>query len=315
MSAALTLSAVTFVTQFANPFIDVWSARGGRAPAVTWWVAESTGITAILLQGAILVAFVLLLLRRFTLRAGSLTLLCTLNGALVALVKLNFPLLPAMVGTGLLADGLVAALRPSVAPEHARRLSIVAAAVPAAYVASYGLAVAATYGTWWPPGLWAGTALIAALLGFLMAELLRARRPRAGTMVDDPWPRHHEVEVSPQDVKQALEVLRDPAALAASPMTRLACISVEGPAAGRELHDLLVDVVREVAASKAPRDAEAGQLLAEYYLRRSGSHEVIAERLHLSRPTFYRRLQRGLGLVAERIDELSEFAATVPRHP
>jgi DNA invertase Pin-like site-specific DNA recombinase len=71
--------------------------------------------------------------------------------------------------------------------------------------------------------------------------------------------------------------------------------------------------VRELATSEAPRDAEAGQLLAEYYLRRAGSHEVIAERLHLSRPTFYRRLQRGLGLVAERIDELSEFAATMPR--
>jgi len=38
---------------------------------------------------------------------------------------------------------------------------------------------------------------------------------------------------------------------------------------------------------------------------RVGSHEVIAERLHLSRPTFYRRLQRGLTLVAERLDELA----------
>jgi hypothetical protein len=43
-------------------------------------------------------------------------------------------------------------------------------------------------------------------------------------------------------------------------------------------------------------------------LKRVGSHEVIAERLHLSRPTFYRRLQRGLTPVAERLDELGEFA-------
>jgi len=40
-------------------------------------------------------------------------------------------------------------------------------------------------------------------------------------------------------------------------------------------------------------------------VKRVGSHEVIAERLHLSRPTFYRRLQRGLTLVAERLDELA----------
>ncbi|TMC09478.1 MAG: hypothetical protein E6J41_10580 [Chloroflexi bacterium] len=67
--------------------------------------------------------------------------------------------------------------------------------------------------------------------------------------------------------------------------------------------------MRELAAARAPRDAEAGQLLVDYYVKKVGSHEVIAERLHLSRPTFYRRLQRGLTLTAERLDELAEFAA------
>src|SRR5439155_10887276 len=72
VSAALTLSAITFVTQFAHPLIDVWSARGGRASQVVWWVAESAGATAILLQATILVSFALLLVRRFSLRPGSL---------------------------------------------------------------------------------------------------------------------------------------------------------------------------------------------------------------------------------------------------
>jgi hypothetical protein len=309
VSAALTMCAVTFLTQFANPLIDVWSARGGHAPQVVWWVAESTGLTAILLQATVLLSFMLLLLRRFTLPFGSLTLLSALNGAVVVLVMMNLPLLPAMVATGIAADLLVLVLKPSEAQERARRLSIFSAAVPAAYVVSYGVSVAIAYGTWWPAGIWVGAALIAAVLGFLLAQLVEVRKPRPRVEPAGRLPPHHEVEVNPQDVKQALEMLRDTRALAVSPMTRLACISGEGAAAGQELHDLLVDVVRELAASKLPRDAEAGQLLAEYYVRRSGSHEVIAERLHLSRPTFYRRLQRGLGLVAERIDELSEFAA------
>ena len=59
-------------------------------------------------------------------------------------------------------------------------------------------------------------------------------------------------------------------------------------------------------------DRKAGKLLLDYYVKRVGSHEVIMERLHLSRPTFYRRLQRGFALVAERLDELSEFAQRVP---
>jgi hypothetical protein len=71
-------------------------------------------------------------------------------------------------------------------------------------------------------------------------------------------------------------------------------------------------VIAELAVAPGPRDAEAGRLLLDYYVKRVGSHEVIMERLHLSRPTFYRRLQRGFALVAERLDELSEFAQKVP---
>ena len=117
------------------------------------------------------------------------------------------------------------------------------------------------------------------------------------------------MEVSPAAVKEALDVLDDVPALAGSPLAHLACLTAEGTPAGPELRGLLVDVVRELAAAKAPRDAEAGQLLVDYYVKKVGSHEVIAERLHLSRPTFYRRLQRGLTLTAERLDELAEFAA------
>jgi hypothetical protein len=67
-------------------------------------------------------------------------------------------------------------------------------------------------------------------------------------------------------------------------------------------------VIGELVTSSQPRDSEAGRLLMDYYVRRVGSHEVIMERLHLSRPTFYRRLRRGFELVAERLDEMSEFA-------
>ncbi len=74
---------------------------------------------------------------------------------------------------------------------------------------------------------------------------------------------------------------------------------------------MLVEMFGELAGAPAPRDAESGKLLLDYYVKRVGSQEVIMERRHLSRPTFYRRLQRGLALVAERLDELSEFAQQV----
>ncbi len=79
----------------------------------------------------------------------------------------------------------------------------------------------------------------------------------------------------------------------------------KGQSAAVELRALLIDVIGELAASSAPRDAEAGHLLLDYYVKKAGSHEVIMERLHLSRPTYYRRLHHGFEVVARRLDQLS----------
>ncbi|HZV50690.1 MAG TPA: hypothetical protein VFD49_13100 [Candidatus Dormibacteraeota bacterium] len=117
----------------------------------------------------------------------------------------------------------------------------------------------------------------------------------------------------PAFLRLALEALDDRTALAASPLAGLACVAAEGADAAVGLRTLLIDVLHELAAAKAPRDAEAGRLLVDYYVKRVGSHELIAERLHLSRPTFYRRLQRGLTLTAERLDELEDLTARARR--
>lgn len=42
-------------------------------------------------------------------------------------------------------------------------------------------------------------------------------------------------------------------------------------------------------------------MLHTYYVRRAGGHDVVAHRLHLSRATYFRRLEHGLRRVAELI--------------
>jgi hypothetical protein len=108
-------------------------------------------------------------------------------------------------------------------------------------------------------------------------------------------------------LKSALENLADVEALGRSPLTRLAALSSSNNA-GIDLRDMLVAVLTELTASRAPRDREAGQLLFDYYVKRVGSHEVVMERLCLSRPTFYRRLHRGFERLAERVEAVNEFA-------
>jgi hypothetical protein len=109
---------------------------------------------------------------------------------------------------------------------------------------------------------------------------------------DGRRPNAQVTAISAPLVKATLGDLGDPVALRQSELRLLPCVSQNGPVAD-EVRALLVDVICELAGSSAPRDAEAGPLLYDYNVKRVRSHEVIMERLHLSRPTFYRRLNRG----------------------
>jgi hypothetical protein len=309
LSAALTLSALTFLTLFAHPLSDLWASSRWNVQ-VTAWVAQDLGVAGILIQVSLLVGIMLLLIRSFGLPRGSLTVLSALNGLCLVIAARHPELFPVPLLTGLAADALLLRLRPDGGTTTGLRLF--AAGVAVVYVVLYWAAIVLLEGgSPWSPQLWVGVLLAAALAGFLVSYLAGIRRPRsmvAAEVWGARWPQRH-VEVSPAAVKEALDALDDAPGLAASPLVRLACVAPDGGGGAPELRGLLIDVARELAAAKAPRDAEAGQLLVDYYVKRVGSHEVIAERLHLSRPTFYRRLQRGLTLLAERLDELAELAA------
>jgi tetratricopeptide (TPR) repeat protein len=101
--------------------------------------------------------------------------------------------------------------------------------------------------------------------------------------------------ITVEHVKQALEALHRPPELAQAALGRLL-----GLDAGA-LRATVTEQVQALAASADGRDREAGQLLRDYYLRRVGSQEVVADRLHMTRATFYRRLHLGWQLLSERL--------------
>lgn len=310
LSGAMTLAGLTFFSLFANPVIDLWAARRGGAPAVTPWVGQNLGVAAVVIQVSLLVGVMLLLVRSFAVPRGSLTVLCALDGLCLVIVSRHVELFPFLLVTGIGADVLLMLLRPDAGGTAGLR--VFATAVPVLYALGYWVSIEAFEGgSAWSARLWVGVVLAAALAGFLVSYVAGIRRPPSiatAEALEERRPRHH-VDVTQAAVKDALDALDDPAALAASPLATLSCVM----GAPSTLRDLLIDVVRELAATESPRDAEAGRLLLDYYVKRVGSHDVIAERLHLSRPTFYRRLQRGLTLAAERIDTLEDFAAGAER--
>jgi hypothetical protein len=323
LSAALLLSVFTFATQFIHPLIDPWSSNDpAQIPArVDVWVAQNLGVSALLVQSTILAVTGLVLKSTFRLRPGSLTLICTVNGLLVVVTKTHFYLLPASIVAGLAGDAWLAWS----ARRAGRPTASLCAVIAGAFTLTYMIEMEVV-GTAWNGSLWAGVVLAATIVSWSIGRLLRAGMPDSAAAItpllqvvpgevmaprEVRWTRDPESTIRPQLVRAALDDLGTPEALGRSPLGQLPGVSRGGSAAA-DLRSVLVDVIGELATSSGPRDAEAGKLLLDYYVKRVGSHEVIMERLHLSRPTFYRRLQRGFALVAERLDELSEFAQRVP---
>jgi hypothetical protein len=324
LSAALLLSVFTFATQFIHPLIDPWSSNDpAQVPAqVPTWVAQDLGVSALLVQATILAVTGLLLKSIFRLRPGSLTLVFTVNGLLVIVTKTHFYLLPAAVVAGMAGDAWLAWS----ARRAGRPTASLCAVIAGAFTLTYMVEMEFVVGSSWNGSLWAGVVLAATIVSWSIGRLLRAGMPDSAAAVapllevvpgqpvmagEVRWTRDPQSTIRPQLVRAALDDLGTPEALGRSPLGQLPGVSRGGSAAA-DLRSVLVDVIGELATSTGPRDAEAGKLLLDYYVKRVGSHEVIMERLHLSRPTFYRRLQRGFALVAERLDELSEFAQKVP---
>ncbi|HEV2140673.1 MAG TPA: hypothetical protein VGT01_05725, partial [Candidatus Dormibacteraeota bacterium] len=212
--------------------------------------------------------------------------------------------------TGIVADAFVAWSSRRPGKPSASLCAVIGGTYAIAYMIDLAVRPA---GTDWAASLWVGAIIAATLLSWLVGFLLRAGLP--GALIEpsadmpvapqpERWTLDPDSDAREQLVRAALDDLGTPEALGRSPLAQLPVVS-RGESAAVELRALLIDVIGELAASSSPRDAESGHLLLDYYVKRSGSHELIMERLHLSRPTYYRRLHHGFELMASRLDKLS----------
>ncbi len=137
-------------------------------------LAQSLTIAAIIMQALLLVAFILLLVGRWSIPFGVFTLLITLNGFLLSMLTNQYALLPAALVTGLVADILLWRLAPL--REHPLRYVFFAVAVPVVWSGLYFLTLALTQEIAWSPPLWAGAIILAGLAGAGLSCLLSLTR-------------------------------------------------------------------------------------------------------------------------------------------
>jgi hypothetical protein len=128
------------------------------------------------------------------------------------------------------------------------------------------------------------------LTGARLDRWLRAMQRGAAARTDDPFT---------TAVRRALASVRSPAALAGS-----ALLALPGLDTPQALSAFLRTTIEQLAAAESTPDAEAGRVLAAYYLRRNNGHDAIARQVHLSRATYFRRLEHGIRILTGLLSEL-----------
>jgi hypothetical protein len=190
LSLAWLLSTGTCWTMFAHPLSRPWAAVGNRPTALVWPlvaptpslltqdggvfsldVAQILGIDDVLLHTALLMGVLGLTVRRWGwwLPRDSLTVVFTLNASVMGVMRDQPGLIPVAVRAGLMADGLLRQLKPSVSRVRALRLFV--AGGPLLWSSMYVLALHLTHGIWWSVHVWAGVIGVAGLVGWLVSYL------------------------------------------------------------------------------------------------------------------------------------------------
>jgi hypothetical protein len=159
VSATFVAVGVTFFTVYQNPLVQPLGAPGGPSPGHSF--------LGILWFTAIVVALEMTLVRRFRLAIRAFTLVFGLLGLLVTAIAPSFEFLPAMVATGVVADGLYFGVRDRWRP--ARTVRLLGAVLPASLFAFYFATVAFLYGLVWSVHVWTGGVVSAGLGGLLVS--------------------------------------------------------------------------------------------------------------------------------------------------
>ncbi len=167
LSLAITVVALIFYTlwglgssHYLDPRAGAWIAQvlllSPTAIPIVHEMLVQRALSNILITNLLLLAPVLIILRRWQPPLGTVTILFTLSTFVMASIMPYFPaLLPVPLLTGLVADWLIRSLAPT--PARVGALRLFAVVVPVVLWSLYMVAVTITWGPIWPVSMWVGT--------------------------------------------------------------------------------------------------------------------------------------------------------------
>lgn len=317
-SAALLLASVTFFTQFNHPYIDQYAARGTvlLVPEPTNPLGpfsfrdEILGVLGLMMQAASVTGVIMWTLRQSRLPVGSVTAILLVSTLLVATQLGNYAMLLVGLIVGVLSDLALWLARPRA--DRILSLHLFAGFTGLLLSGVYLAYIGRGPGTWWPPDMTVGAVLSCALVGGLVSYVVfpGAAATRAASVL---WPAlapessTEAPDVTVERVEHALKVLSSTRDLAESPLVGLRCVA--SPTAS-DLRKTLIEAIEHLRTSPFQLDAQAGQILDLYYVRRIGGHYAVTMRVGLSRAAYFNRRSYGVRRLVDRLRELEESAST-----
>ena len=185
LSLSYLLSLLTFAVYFAHPLAYLW-AKASRAPAPHETGQAELGCVGTLLTAVFFMGVILIALRRQPLPVGAVTVIVGLNSVGMGFLyglgdgAYPFPQVAGFVVGCLIADGLLAVLRPG--PQRPLAAHLFSIGTPIAITGCYFVSLLMTGGIWWSVHLWTGTALTTGGVGWLLSYLALSPIPS-----DERW--------------------------------------------------------------------------------------------------------------------------------
>lgn len=314
VSAVLLLASVTFFTQFLHPYVNPY-ASVALAPQPTPldqfdYKEEILGALSLLIQTVAVTGVILWTLRQTRLPPGSIAVMLTISGLLVSLQNGYLSFVVVAIIVGVIGDVALALARPRA--DRVLSLRLFAVLLGLLLSGVYLADVARDPGTWWPADMIYGTILACGLLGGMVsyvvfpgADAMRSASVLWPALGQDSSPEAPDVTV--ERVEHALKVLHTSRDLADNPLIGMRCLVSPTPA---ELRRTIEAAIEHLRASDFQQDAQAGQILDLYYVRRIGGHYAVTLRVGLSRAAYFNRRSYGVRRLVDRLRELEEAAAT-----
>jgi hypothetical protein len=175
MSGLMLFSLFTFFTQYSNIFSNPTLLLRGTGGDDFYFT--TTSIVNILIPTALTMGMLLLLIRRWQLPPGAVTLMLTVNASLMVAMRNKFAgphwqIILAAVAAGLVADGLILWLRPSVTRVTALRIFAFIVPLVLFLAVMTILTLTTTAGLWWEIHMWLGVPFTAGVIGLGLSFLL-----------------------------------------------------------------------------------------------------------------------------------------------